>query len=212
MNTVCFDRTMFVMVVITVAILSAFQFFAYQQMKQESGQCPQATCPETTCPVCPQQVVTPPAVVTPTHPTTYPHNRDIVRDYDLSKAYDPLEQPTRRVPRHEIPPTGVKRWLDIPTRGYPDNFTQIGLLVTTDESDPDNKILRLFGRQEFPGSNRYEYYTMINSGHDQIKVPLDLKRKELYDGDTVQVRELSQQYTVQMHDYAGPKYYPDIIY
>ena len=76
----------------------------------------------------------------------------------------------------------------MPTRGYPDNFQQLGILVIKDNSSSDNKILRLFGRQEYPGSNRYEYYTAINSGHDQVKVPLDIKRGvELYDDDKTRI-------------------------
>ena len=57
------------------------------------------------------------------------HNIDAIRDYDYSKLYDPLTEPTRRIPRYEIPPYHFKRLLDIPTRGYPDNFTQFGVLV-----------------------------------------------------------------------------------
>ncbi|QKF93816.1 hypothetical protein QKU48_gp0358 [Fadolivirus algeromassiliense] len=139
---------------------------------------------------------------------------DIVKNYDFRKAYDPFENPARRVARHEIHPLHLKRLIDIPTRGYPDNFTQFGILVK--EGNPnkneDNKILRLYGRQEFPGSNRYEYYTAISSGNDIIKIPIEVRRQELYDGDTVQIKELKETYRVQLHHFDMPKYYPDIIY
>jgi hypothetical protein len=138
---------------------------------------------------------------------------DFVRQYDYYKAYDPLEQPARRVPRHEIYPMYLRNMVDIPTRGYPDNFTQIGVLVK--QGDPtkneDNKILRLFGRQEYPGSERYEYYTKINSGNDQIKIPIDLRRRELYDDDVVYVKELKEHYQVSLYQYDAPRYYPDIL-
>jgi len=139
---------------------------------------------------------------------------DIVREYDYKKTFDPLEEPVRRVPRHEIHPLHMKRHIDLPTRGYPDNFTQVGVLVK--KGDPNenknNKIIRLFGRQEYPGSYKYEYYTMINSGHDQIKIPVHTRRKELYDGDTVKIKELNDKYEVQLHKFDAPKYYPDIVF
>jgi hypothetical protein len=142
------------------------------------------------------------------------HNRDAIRDYDYNKLYDPLTEPTRRIPRYEIPPVHLKRLLDIPTRGYPDNFTQFGILMEEGKrnKDSDNKILRLFGRHEFPGSNRYEYYTAINSGLDQIKIPVIVKQQELYDDDDVYIEELGKRYRVRLHRFDAPKYYPDLIY
>lgn len=139
---------------------------------------------------------------------------DIVKDYDIRKTYDPFENPARRVARHEIHPLHLKRLIDLPTRGYPDNFTQIGILIKegNPKKNEDNKILRLYGRQEFPGSNRYEYFTSITSGNDMIKIPIDVKRQELYDDDVVYIKELNEHYRVQLHKYDQPKYYPDIIY
>jgi hypothetical protein len=139
---------------------------------------------------------------------------DPIRQYDYAKTYDPLEQPARRIGRYDIPPEYMKRMIDLPTRGYPDNFTQYGTLVK--ESDHDNneqnKVLRLFGRQTYPGSNTYEYYTMINSGLDQIKVPIETRKRELYDDDPVHVRELNEKYRVNLHQFDQPKYYPDVLW
>lgn len=137
--------------------------------------------------------------------------KDPVREYDYRKIDDPLEEPTRRVPRHWIPPVHIKRHIDFPTRGFPDNFSQLGILVSLSKKDKDNRILRLYGRQEYPGSERYEYYTAINSGLDQIKIPLDIKKRELYDGDYVYIDELKAKYEVKLHKYDAPKYYPDIL-
>ena len=104
--------------------------------------------------------------------------------------------------------------IDIPTRGYPDNFTQFGVLIKqgNPNKNHENKILRLFGRQEYPGTyTRYEYYTTITSGNDYIKIPID-RKKELYDDDVIYIKELDDNYKVQLHKYDQPKYYPDIIY
>ena len=36
------------------------------------------------------------------------HNIDAIREYDYDKLYDPLTEPTRRIPRYEIPPFHFK--------------------------------------------------------------------------------------------------------
>lgn len=146
------------------------------------------------------------------NPVEYPENppilSDTVRQYDYNKMFDPLEEPARRVPRHELYPMYLKGLLDLPTRGYPDNFTQIGILIRQDDNNKDNKILRLFSRQEYPGSSTYEYYTAINNGNDQIKIPLRVKHRELYEDDIVYVKEMDADYKVQLHRYDQPRYYP----
>lgn len=141
-------------------------------------------------------------------------SNELIRKYDMDKLIDPYTSPTRRVARYEIPPEYMKRMIDLPTRGYPDNYILLGTLVNdnTDKSDP-NHILRLYGRREFPGSKRYEYYTAINSGLDQIKVPLRTRNRqeELYDGDKVKVKELDDYYKVNLYPFDQPKYYPDLL-
>lgn len=134
--------------------------------------------------------------------------------YDYNKTFNPLEEPTRRLPVYEIPPYYLKKLIDIPSRGYPDNFSQMGVLIREDnhKKSHDNRILRLFGRQEYPGSNKYEYYTIINNGNDHIKVPLDNKRKnELYNDDIIYVKELDSDYIVSLYKYDHLRYYPDLL-
>jgi hypothetical protein len=148
-----------------------------------------------------------------------------IRQYDYGKMYDVMENPARRVPRHELPPYHFKRLIDYPTRGYPDNYTQYGTLKRVNHNHkPDgehvhnsgpsepNFILRLLGRQEYPGSNKYEYYTMINNGLDQIKIPIYNRKNELYDGDEIFIKELDGRYIVSLYNYDQPKYYPDLFY
>lgn len=139
---------------------------------------------------------------------------DVIRNYDYNKIVDPLIEPTRRMSRYAIPPYYLKRILDYPTRGYPDNFIQQGILVQRGDLlvSNENKILRLFGRQEFPGSNRHEYYIMVNSGLDQIKIPIRSKhQKELNDGDHVYIKELNEDYKVSLYKNDALKYYPDVL-
>ncbi|CAH6421502.1 Hypothetical protein KVN_LOCUS315 [uncultured virus] len=144
----------------------------------------------------------------------YDYDVDVVRNYDYKKIFDPLENPTRRISRYDIPPYYLKQMIDLPTRGYPDNFIQLGVLVKTGDQykNNNNKILRLFGRHEFPGSNKYKYYALINSGTDQIKIPLNVRHnKELYDDDKVYIKELDEYYKVSLYKYDEPKYYPNLF-
>jgi hypothetical protein len=86
----------------------------------------------------------------------------------------------------------------IPTRGYPNQFVQVGVLTREKKDNNDNQVIRLFGRQEYPGSNRYEYYTILDN---QIQLPLGVPRKnELYDDDIVYIKELNSKYMVHLHN------------
>lgn len=138
---------------------------------------------------------------------------DAVREYDMRKAFDIFEQPTQRVSRYELPPYYFRRNIDLSTHGYPDTFSQFGILVREGKlKDDRNAIIRLFGRQEYPGSNRYEYYVLISSGNDSIKLPINNRKNELYDDDVVYIKELKHHYRVNLYNYDVPKYYPDILF
>lgn len=145
--------------------------------------------------------------VTPVIPAT-----DLVKKYDYNKLYDPLTNPTRRVDREQIHPYYMKRMIDIPSRGHPDNFIQMGILVrlSDNNNNSENNILKLFGRQIYPRSNKYEYYTMVNSGFDKIKIPLNIKQIELYDDDNVLIKEVNSEYKVTLYKLDQPRYYPNI--
>lgn len=142
---------------------------------------------------------------------------DNIRDYDYRKIYDPLENPGRRVERHQLLTPEFQRITDIPTRGYPDNYRQIGILKVTIKDNKDEKrkirsndILKLYGRQEYPGSPKYEYYTIIESGNNDIKIDLDIRKNEVYNGDNVYVDIMNTHYEVELYKYDQPRYQPFI--
>lgn len=140
---------------------------------------------------------TPSVIVPPTIQTE--RIIDPVKLYDYQKLNDPLEDPTKRVNRYELGPLEYRRMFNFPTQGYPDNYRWMGILIADDNTTDDkNKIIKLFGRQKIPRSNEYQYYTAINMGHDQVKIHLHQK-KELYDHDTVHIRELGKTYHVQLN-------------
>lgn len=187
-DTICLNRSYTVLLLFTIVILG---MYLYNMDKQNM------------C-ICPKQEDINLTIINEEDNS----NVDKIKEYDYRKVVDPLESPTMRVDREYLPPVDLKNEINISTRGYPDTFRQVGILINNEAGD--NKLLRLFGRKEFPRSNRYEYYTAINSGNDIIKVPLNIK-KELYDDDNVIVDELSTEYKVKIYKYDSPRYYPDIF-
>jgi hypothetical protein len=134
----------------------------------------------------------------PELPLNIPPIYDPIKEYDLRKIYDPLEYPSKRPEKYIIGDIGIRKYLNLATRGYPDNFHLIGTIYNDDSSDNFNKVLKLFGRQKYPRSTEYEYYTLINVGNDNVKVNLNNK-KELYDNDKVNVFELNKEYSVKLY-------------
>lgn len=145
-----------------------------------------------------EMIVSPENQIIQIQPPQIPPQLDAIRNYDYRKLYDPLEDPTMRVDRYLLGPLEYRKMFNYPTQGYPDTYRWMGIMINHDESDK-NKIIKLFGRQKYPRSNEYQYYTMINMDHDQIKVHLHNHRKELYDHDEVFVPELNKKYTVQLN-------------
>lgn len=137
----------------------------------------------------PTEIITPPQMFPLTDP---------VKLYDYQKINDPLEEPTKRVDRYLLGPLEYRKMFNFPVRGYPDNPRWLGILICEDETEQHNKILKLFGRQKYPSSTHYEYYTMINISYDQIKVHIK-RRQELYDGDIVDIPELNKKFRVKLN-------------
>ena len=108
---------------------------------------------------------------------------------DRSVLNDPLVAPERRVA------------INIPTRGYPDNYQLLGLLT----KDNDEKILQLYGRPTFPGSNLWEYYFMTEHNGFVNKVPLSYN-KEIYDKDIIYTP--FGPFKVLLYNYNTPRYIP----
>ena len=137
---------------------------------------------------------------------------DILLKRDTDAVENKFKPPERRLPRHSYPKESLKRLINVPTRGYPDNYHNIGMLVRKN----DEKILKLFGRQKFPGSNQWEYYIISSdSGHSITKIPLKIPgNKELTNNDTIAVPWLDQskgKFNIKIFDYDAPRYIPSVL-
>ncbi len=123
---------------------------------------------------------------------------------DKSILYDPLVAPERRVPYEQYSYT-IKNLINIPTRGYPDNYQLLGLLYR----DNDEKILQLYGRPTFPGSNEYEYYATTEQNGFTNKIPFRIKgNREIEDQQHIEIPILKGTFKVKLYNYDTPRYYP----
>ena len=135
---------------------------------------------------------------------------DIFIERDRKVINNILVAPERRLPRHAYPPRHFREMINIPTRGYPDNYQQLGVLVRKS----DEKLLKLFGRQTHPGSNQYEYYVVDSNSNSDNKVPLKSPSKELNDGDKIDLPWLDSsrgQFDIKIFDYNAPRYNPYVV-
>lgn len=110
--------------------------------------------------------------------------------------------------------------INIPTRGYPDQFQQVGVLTAPGGSEtsasPNRTILPLFGRKLLTNRDRWNYYTRTD-GLNPVQVPVQFKRRncdddtgceEIMEGDSVGVPILGQSYVANVYRYSTPRYIP----
>ena len=135
--------------------------------------------------------------------------RRMLEKRDREVVNNDFVPPERRDPEHAYPDREVKNIINIPTRGSPDNYQSVGVLVRRE----DEKILQLFGRQKYMGSNQWEYYV---TGMDRYgfpnKMPIKVKGdKELYDKDKIELDWLDRskgEFEVTLYNFDTPRYNP----
>jgi len=115
--------------------------------------------------------------------------------------------------------------INMQTRGYSPDFTQIGILTYErskkggDDSLHDNMILPLMGRRVMSGRDKYQYYTMSNTGAIATKLPVKVRGRncigeygcdELMNGDTVYVDGYNNQFRVTVYENSLFSYIPSL--
>lgn len=105
--------------------------------------------------------------------------------------------------------------INIPTRGEAPQFQQIGYINNSDQTEQ----IPLYGRQTYPGSNKWNYYT-ANNNYSAVKMPIQNKEgancmdnsgcRELNDSDTVSIPGKGTNYNVHKYNYNTPRYIPYI--
>jgi len=114
--------------------------------------------------------------------------------YDYSSddysSDDSIEEPTR----HYVSKYTNRVPINIPTRGYPPEYQNMGIL--TDPNNPEN-IKPLYGRQTYPGSNKYNYFTKKDS-HLSPSIPLSFDDKDCTKENGC--KELDNQSQISLND------------
>jgi len=101
----------------------------------------------------------------------------------------------------------------IPTRGAPEAYQQMGVMVGS-----DGKPLPLYGRRTAPRSDKFNYYTRTDS-YNPVALPVTFNKKDCQDnagcneissGDTVNISPTGETAKVTLYGFDGPRYSPDI--
>jgi len=133
--------------------------------------------------------------------------RQLLHNRDRSVLYDPMVAPERRIDIDQYP-IRIQDRINIPSRGYPDDYQLLGLL----SRESDEKIVQLFGRATYSGSNQYEYYALTEQNGFVNKIPIQTKgKREIMDNDRIFIPELDKKkgdFKVKIYDYNTPRYNP----
>ena len=137
--------------------------------------------------------------------------RNFLKKRDNDAYYDDMIPPERRVNNRNYP-IAIKPHINIPTRGYPDNYHQVGNLIRSS----DEKVLKLFGRQKHSGSSQWEYYVISKDPNGlDTKLPLNRKKdRELEDSSEIDVPFFNSSrgnFKVQLLNLDAPRYNPFIL-
>lgn len=122
---------------------------------------------------------------------------------DLDALVNPLRPPLRKNINMNNETVKDPR-INIPTRGEYSTWHQVGIL-TPKKTDNVETIMPLFGRRLH--SDNWEYYTTHHL-NTSLKIPMEDIKRELYDGDEVNVIGYQSKFIVEIYDFDKPRYIP----
>jgi hypothetical protein len=143
-------------------------------------------------------------------------NRDFVvtdtylSNRDKNVLYNDFAPPERRDPSYQYPTKYVRNNINIPTRGIPDTYQLLGVLLR----DNTETAYKLFGRQIYPGSSQYEYYAQSVMYNNDIKLPIKIRGdKEVTDNEVIQIPGTDPgkgEFKVKLYNYDAPRYFGSV--
>jgi hypothetical protein len=211
MTTVCFDRTFLLMMLLVVSGLAIYNHYLQQKQLDElkDNKNPETCAPCAPCPIVKSDEPKQQNINVKIKQVDVPVVSDPVTEYDYRTLADPLSEPRRRPPRYIMDNIVTSPHFNVPTRGYPDTYSKQGYLLDETLQNSDSiKILNLFGRQKYPGSNNYDYYVIANMGGNEMKLPLEKQKRELYGGEMVTVPVINKEYKVVIDNQMDLSYNP----
>jgi len=105
--------------------------------------------------------------------------------------------------------------INIETRGLNTEYQQVGIL--TRAHDRSDMILPLMGRRNLAGRDKWQYFTMSNTGNLNTKLPISVKGKsctseygcdEVYNGDVVYVEGYKDTFIATIYENNLFRYLP----
>lgn len=125
-----------------------------------------------------------------------------------------LRSPDRQI---DLPPKSNS--INVPTRGEPPAFRQVGVLTTSERAGKSDEplILPLLGRPTYAGSRKWEYYAGSDKVHP-MRIPVEVNKRacddavgcdEIEDGDTVFVPTYQRNFTAVIYKSDRPRYIPN---
>lgn len=199
MNNICFNKTMFIILMVTIVISGVF--LTFRMNKKDDVEIINLTRDSLQN--------QPDAVGRKITTITQKPDIDPIYSTDYKRMTDVLEEPTRRLPRHALPPNYLASQY---TRGFPDNYTLLGVLVKK-IAKGDNVHLPLYGRQTYPTSRQWEYYTSTVNLGVNLKIPIEINKDELFTDDTIRLKDFgNDEYRVNLYKIDRPVYNPFVLY
>ena len=132
-------------------------------------------------------------------------NKEEVKEHEEPrKYYDSRFYPRKRMA------------VNVPTRGEPPEYQQVGIL--TGESGEEDTIKPLYGRQTYRGSNQWNYFTSLDS-HLSTQIPVYMNNQdctdergchELHKGGAVSMGQSGNTYNASIYGNIAPRYIPYI--
>jgi hypothetical protein len=107
--------------------------------------------------------------------------------------------------------------INMVSRSYSPDYTQIGLLTKTEESQNNPLILPLMGRRILNGRDKFQYYSLSNTGMVNTKLPIKFKGRsctsdigcdELSTNDVVYVEGYKETFKATIYENAIFSYIP----
>jgi hypothetical protein len=99
--------------------------------------------------------------------------------------------------------------INMQTRGLNTEYQQVGILTRSNSSNSADMILPLMGRRIMTGRDKWQYYTMTNTGNLNTKLPISLNGKSctseygcdnINNGDAVYVEGYKDTFRVTMYE------------
>ena len=129
---------------------------------------------------------------------------------------DPYAPPLKADGLYFPPDSGDIRGIPINmrTRGMNTSYSQVGILTRKGGSE---MILPLMGRRNTTSRDKWQYYTISNSGNLNTKLPIKVKGRsctseygcdEVYDGDTVYVEGYKETFQATVYENGLFQYIP----